>query len=126
MRSDERPEEWRRAQDSNPQRPCGPGAFKAPALPVRLALRGRPTSIIAPLGLLRRPEVRLELPEEPGHELRMPPAPAVLHVEVHHRAVDARKTQLEVRLVSVLLLAHHEDAVRPEQEDRKSGGWGKG
>ena len=33
--------EWRRAQDSNPQGPCGPGAFKAPALPVRLALRRR-------------------------------------------------------------------------------------
>jgi integrase len=116
---------WRRARDSNPQGPQGPGAFKAPALPVRLALRGR-LLIIARRRLLGCAQVGLQPLEQPGHELGMAPPPAVLDVQVHHGPVDPREAQAELGLVAVLLLAHHEDAVGPEQEVTVHRDRGKG
>jgi hypothetical protein len=53
---------------------------------------------------------------EEVHELAIAPVPAVRHLEVHHRAFDVGEADPDEGAVLVLLLAHHEDPVRPEEK----------
>jgi len=53
---------------------------------------------------------------EEVHELAVAPAPAIRHLEVHHRSIDVGEADPDEGAVLVLVLAHDEDPVRPEEE----------
>ena len=60
--------------------------------------------------------MRPEPAQDEGHELGVPPNPAVLDVEVHERAVHVREPDADERAVLVLALVHHEDPIGPQEE----------
>ena len=101
-----------------------PGAFKAPALPVRLALRAPGPLSPSSDRLLRGAQVGTQLLQQALDQLRVAAGPAVFEVEVDQGAVDVGEADLDERPVSVLPLAHHEHAVGPLQQlaaDRRAG-----
>jgi hypothetical protein len=92
-----------------------PGAFKAPALPVRLALLARLAGDGGALSRLGRPEVPLQPSQEEPPELGVAPPPEILDLQVDDGPVHLPEAHLDERAVLILALVHDEDAIRPIQ-----------